>query len=85
MWHSGGGIEGWWRGRSKVATGDLQYGMEPRQQPQDGENLSLRTANHEDEARLDIRATGFWSRGQEAFFDVRVFILAPPRIKTRNL
>ena len=60
-----------------MATGDLQYGMEPRQQPLDGENLSLRTVNHEDEARLDIRATGFWSRGQEAFFDVRVFTLAP--------
>lgn len=56
-----------------MATGDLQYGMKPRQQLLDGENLSLRTANHEDEAR----ATGFWSRGQEAFFDVRVFTLAP--------
>ena len=47
--------------------------IEPRLQSLDGENLQLRTANREDEARLDIRATDFWSRGQEAFFDVRVF------------
>ena len=59
--------------------------IEPRLQPLDGENLQLRTANREDEARLDLRATGFWSRGQEAFFDVRSFTLAPPRIETRNL
>ena len=26
----GGGIEGWWRGCSSVATGDLQYGLEDR-------------------------------------------------------
>ena len=52
--------------------------IEPRLLPLDGENLQLRTANREDEARLNLRATGFWSRGQEAFFDVRFFTLAPP-------
>ena len=31
------------------------------------------TANKQDDARLDIRAKGFWSRQQDAFFDVRVF------------
>ena len=31
-----------------------------------------RTANLSDEARLDIRARGFWRAGQNAFFDVRV-------------
>ena len=31
-----------------------------------------RTAKLEDNARLDIRARGFWRDGQNAFFDVRV-------------
>ena len=31
-----------------------------------------KTAITGDEARLDIRARGFWRRGQNAFFDVRV-------------
>ena len=32
-----------------------------------------RSANRHDDARADIRATGFWGRQQCAFFDVRVF------------
>ena len=31
-----------------------------------------RSANLDDEARLDIRARGFWREGQNAYFDVRV-------------
>ena len=31
-----------------------------------------RTANRSTAARLDIRATSFWTRQQDAFFDVRV-------------
>ena len=31
------------------------------------------SANRHDDARADIRATGFWGRQQCAFFDVRVF------------
>ena len=31
-----------------------------------------RSANTNDDARLDIRARGFWRAGQNAFFDVRV-------------
>ena len=38
-----------------------------------GESLTLRTANSSKEARLDISARGVWSKGQRAFFDVRVF------------
>ena len=47
---------------------------EPDLQPLTGETLSLQTANGQDNARLDIRARGFWGeRRQDAFFDVRVF------------
>ena len=46
---------------------------EPLMQPLTGETLTLRSANSEDGARLDIRARGFWNRSQDAFFDVRVF------------
>ena len=46
---------------------------EPSLQPLSGEGLELSTANRDQEARLDIRASGFWRVGQEAFFDVRVF------------
>ena len=42
--------------------------IEPRLQPLDEENFQLITANCEDEARPDIRATGFWSRRLEALF-----------------
>ena len=34
--------------------------------------FALRTANTADEARLDIKAGGFWAKWVTAFFDVRV-------------
>lgn len=46
--------------------------VEPRLQPLNGECLPS-AANKEDEARLDVRAKGFWNNQQDAFFDVRVF------------
>ena len=46
---------------------------EPSLQPLSGEVILPRTANKQDDARLDIRAKGFWNRQQDAFFDVRVF------------
>ena len=45
---------------------------EPLLLPFQEEDLSGRTANRSAEARLDIRARGFWTRQQEAFFDIRV-------------
>ena len=46
---------------------------EPVLLPFEGERLTTgRTANTAREARLDIRARDFWSRQQDAFFDVRV-------------
>ena len=48
--------------------------VEPCLQPLSGETLRGSTSNREDDARLDIRANGFWgSRFERAFFDVRVF------------
>ena len=46
---------------------------EPPLQPLSGETFSARSANTDDNARLDIRARGFWNNHQDAFFDVRVF------------
>ncbi len=48
--------------------------IEPHLQPMTGESLSHRTANIEDQSRLDIAVCGFWGgRFEKAFFDVRVF------------
>ena len=48
--------------------------MEPRLLPLSGEALPLRSANTDDQARLDIEAYGFWgSHHERALFDVRVF------------
>ena len=49
-------------------------GTEPSLQPVTEEQLTHRTANREDGARLDIAAESFWgSDRQRAFFDIRVF------------
>ena len=45
---------------------------EPQLQPVTTETFQLRSANTNPEARLDVRGRGFWRRGQNAFFDVRV-------------
>ena len=45
---------------------------EPHLLPVTIEKFSLRTGNTETEALLDMKANGFWRRGQTAFFDVRV-------------
>jgi len=39
-----------------------------------GESLCYKSAVHEDDARVDIRAAGFWNcRHHHSFFDVQVF------------
>ena len=49
-------------------------GTEPGLQPVTKEQLTHKSANTEDGARLDIVAENFWGRDrQRAFFDVRVF------------
>ena len=47
---------------------------EPQLQPLSGEQLSLLSANSDDNARLDVAATNIWtSNNQHSFFDIRVF------------
>ena len=46
---------------------------EPHLQPLSGESIRLHSTITTDEARLDIRARGFWSVAQDAYFDERVF------------
>ncbi len=49
-------------------------GIEPPLQPLSGEQLTFRTANREDGARLDVVAKDFWGRDRSReFFDIRVF------------
>ena len=47
--------------------------IEPHLVSLSGENFQRRSTNTSEEARLDIRACGFWTRQEDAFFDVRVF------------
>ena len=46
---------------------------EPSLQPITAETFPYSTANTSDDTCLDAKARGFWCRGQDAFFDVRVF------------
>ena len=46
---------------------------EPTLLPLQGEYVRYRTANTTNEARVDISARGFWTRGQKAFVDIRIF------------
>ena len=59
--------------------------VEPKLQPLNGESFQHRSANTDSEARLDIRARGFWNRGQDAFFDIRVFNPNAPSHRDQDL
>ena len=48
-------------------------GVEPALQPLGGERMDHRTANSEDNARLDIKQTTSGAGTDSAFFDIRVF------------
>ena len=45
---------------------------EPQLIPLENERFDLRTANTSSEARLDIKASDFWNRGQTSLFDIRI-------------
>ena len=60
--------------------------VEPQLQPLTGEMMSQRSAVQSDEARLDIKADGFWGiRGQCTFFDVKVFNPYAPSNRTSTV
>ena len=53
-------------------------GIEPPLQPITDEHLVHRTANRQDNARLDVAADSFWGNYKRVFFDIKVFnSLAP--------
>ena len=54
-------------------------------QPLSGESFSYRSAIVGAEARLDIKARGFWNLAQDAYFDVRVFHPNAPCYRSRDL
>ena len=58
---------------------------EPPLLPLTGEQLQYQTANKNDNARLDISAKGFWTRGERVFFDIRVFDPMAPSHRKLNL
>ena len=47
--------------------------IEPKLLELTGESFKLKSANTDDEARLDIAARNFWSNGTKAFCDIKVF------------
>lgn len=47
--------------------------VEPQLAPLSGERFAASSTNTSPEARVDLRARGFWTRAENAFFDVRVF------------
>ena len=47
--------------------------IEPKLGELTGDTFRYRTANTKEDARLDVAARGFWTRGSKAYFDVRIF------------
>ena len=52
--------------------------IEPRLQPLNGEVFRSKTTTSAPEARADVRATGFWTKREDAFFDIRIFYANAP-------
>ena len=57
---------------SLIGTVCTNVEVEPKLQPLNNERFNLRSEVTSSEARLDLKAGGFWSRGVTAFFHVRV-------------
>ena len=59
--------------------------VEPKLTPLSGEELRDRTSNNSNKARVDIGTQGFWERGQQAFFGLRVFDPNACRYRNKSL
>ena len=46
--------------------------IEPKLQPLTGEEFELKSANKEDDARSDVKCTGFWRAARHAYFDIKL-------------
>ena len=57
---------------------------EPHLLPVTNERFQHRTTNSEDGARLDVKASDFWRRGQTSFFDVRITHVNTPSNQNKN-
>ena len=57
---------------------------EPHLIPIKTEKFNLRSANTNDDSRLDVKARGFWTRDQTAFFDIRVTHVGSQSNKNRD-
>jgi hypothetical protein len=77
------GIRDLLAGEMRDALLDVQ--LEPPLLPLSGEVILPATANRDSDARADIRARGFWTDQQSAFFDVRVFYPHAPSYLSRSV
>ena len=59
--------------------------IEPSLTPLTGECFTYPTANTDDGARTDVSARGFWTRGQKAFVDIRIFNPIANQYSNQNL
>ena len=58
--------------------------IEPQLLPLNGEVFQHRSTVTSDEARADIKVAGFWTRAEDAYFDVRVFHPYAPSALARS-
>ena len=59
--------------------------IEPHLQPLNGEGFHHKSANTDENSHLNICARVFWNRGQDAYFDVRVFHPNAPNYRSMDL
>ena len=59
--------------------------VEPPLQALDDEEFNFCSSNCDDEVRLDIKVSDFWSKGRDAFFDVRVLYPIVPSYCQKEL
>ena len=55
--------------------------VEPTLLPLSGEAFTGLSTNTSENARADVRAAGFWTRGKDAYFDMKVFYPDAPLYK----